>query len=1607
MANMTSLSQALKSEFETPLRQEGLHYFQRQLVSIKRADQWSLTAVVRGSNKYEVTLKRDADGVIAATCTCPFITPRRPCKHLYATVLAAEDKNFLQGDGDNDDLILDLKVKEKPRPKYEPLPEAEDNEDDEDDDYPRRGFQAKRKISEELRQRIIEAQKARWGLQAARNVVPAAPPPPPLPAWKQALTTITQQGKGIATAPPFHWPPGRELILIVDLPSTASSDSGLVIETHYREPLKNGGWSKLKSIGLRALHIPHLPDATDRQILTYLLGGREFFGYMYTTGSGNNRYQISELLAEQLLPLACQTGRCLLRRVAGQTDCPPLRWEANEPYELWLDVTKQDTLYEVNGAIRRASDQAVLEMKAVQRITASGLLFTTDTVVRLTNPSAAKWLNALRQSNGFKVPLEQGPEFLESLLQIAQTPKLNLPADLSFEELTVTPKPGLLLKPHDQKIYADRVIGELQLDYDGIVIKHTDPRASFYQAEPRRVIRRDTIAERAALEELQQLGFKEQRDYYQPVYLVLKSHLVPKTIQKLLDKGWHVEAEGKLYRRPGKFNLSVSSGIDWFELHGEVDFDGATVKLPELLEALKHGQSTVQLGDGTFGLLPEEWMKKYGLIAATGDAKEDHVRFTKAQAGLLDALLAAQPEVTFDTTFAKVREELKSFAGVQAQEPPAGFVGELRGYQKEALGWFAFLQKFGLGGCLADDMGLGKCLAPDTLVFLNGELISIEEIWQRFAEQAEFDGEGWWATPTQELLTNSIDEQQGLIRQTRVQRLYRQPVRERLRKVTLEDGSTVTITKAHQLLTDKGWTNELHAGDYVCGPAKLIWEGKAEDTDLVKLLVWQIGEGYETVANARIYQKDIAVLEELRQCAERFSQRTGLNLNHPRIHTDPVRASHLAINSAAWRDYLVSRGYAWGKRSREKSFPPFLMQADLPGIRLLLRNYFDAEGSVSPRMRSVEISTASPRLIEQLATLLRRFGIWLRISTKRKCATNGSRTYRTYYCGLLGGSSARRFHEQIGFGCAEKQQRLADICAVRCNTNVEGIPASAPVAQVVQACGLPVRHFGLHNSIYLDGSQQFSRHSLGKVITGLDRILSGEAEQSYRALKPSKWTQRTLEAYAQVDKQQLIDTRESLWHLLEQEVFYCRIKSIEEIEYEGWVYDLEIKDHHNFVANHILCHNTVQVLALMEARRELRSAMTPRQRLAPTLVVVPKSLVFNWQAEAAKFAPQLKVLNHTGTERAKETAEHFDEYDVILTTYGTLRNDAILFKDKQFDYIVLDEAQAIKNANTESSKAARLLRSDHKLALSGTPIENHLGELWSLFDFLNPGLLGASSVFGMSGNAARNPEEETKQVLSQALRPFILRRTKAQVAKDLPPKLEQTIYCEMEPAQAKLYDEIKQHYRNSLLGRIDRDGMNKSKMHILEALLRLRQAACHPGLLDPKKTKAASAKLDVLFAQLEELADEGHKTLVFSQFTSFLAILREQLDKAKIPYEYLDGKTRNRQEVVERFQTNPDSKLFLISLKAGGLGLNLTAADYVFLLDPWWNPAVEAQAIDRTHRIGQTKQVFAYRLITRGTVEEKVLALQDTKRDLADAIISANNSVIRSLKREDLELLLS
>ena len=454
----------------------------------------------------------------------------------------------------------------------------------------------------------------------------------------------------------------------------------------------------------------------------------------------------------------------------------------------------------------------------------------------------------------------------------------------------------------------------------------------------------------------------------------------------------------------------------------------------------------------------------------------------------------------------------------------------------------------------------------------------------------------------------------------------------------------------------------------------------------------------------------------------------------------------------------------------------------------------------------------------------------------------------------------------------------------------------------------------------------------------------------------------------------------------------------------GWFHFLRRFGLGGCLADDMGLGKTVQVLALLEARR--------LENAGPSLVVVPRSLVFNWKQEAGRFAPGLRVLDHTGTGRTRASLPLTDE-NVVITTYGTLRRDITALRELEFDYVILDEAQAIKNATTASSKAARLLRGRHRLALTGTPIENRVAELWSLCEFLNPGMLGSATSFKALARL-RTPASEPSQpddlasaVLARALRPIILRRTKERVAPELPPRVEQTLLVELEPAQRRVYDELLAHYRRSLLPHVDKVGIARSKMKVLEALLRLRQAACHPALIARTREAAPSAKLDVVVPKLVEAAAESHKSLVFSQFTSFLALLRERLDAEEIGYAYLDGDTRDRESVVERFQQDANCPLFLISLRAGGHGLNLTAADYVFLLDPWWNPAVEAQAIDRAHRIGQQRHVIATRLVARDTVEEKILELQQSKRELADAILGEDTGALAGIGREELALLLS
>lgn len=431
---------------------------------------------------------------------------------------------------------------------------------------------------------------------------------------------------------------------------------------------------------------------------------------------------------------------------------------------------------------------------------------------------------------------------------------------------------------------------------------------------------------------------------------------------------------------------------------------------------------------------------------------------------------------------------------------------------------------------------------------------------------------------------------------------------------------------------------------------------------------------------------------------------------------------------------------------------------------------------------------------------------------------------------------------------------------------------------------------------------------------------------------------------------------------------------------------------------------TIQTLAMLQKLKEEDEA---NHTHSTSLIVMPTSLIYNWLNEAKKFTPKLKIHAHTGTFRNKDISL-FDKYDLIITTYGITRVDADIMSKFYFNYIILDESQSIKNASSKSFKAVRMLKSRHKLILSGTPVENSVADLWTQLTFLNPGLLGTQAFFNEEYVQAieKRKDEEKARKLQAIIKPFVLRRTKEQVAAELPPKTEQIFYCDMSEDQATYYEKTKSAYRNDLLTSMDNGTYAKKQVQLLQGLTALRQLANHPVMID-QEYAADSGKFEDVMHTLDNVLKGGHKVLIFSQFVKHLSIFKSAFEEKAIPFAYLDGGTKNRGEIVADFQENPDLKVFLISIKAGGVGLNLTQADYVFILDPWWNPAVEQQAIDRTHRIGQDKKVFIYKFISKDTVEEKILALQRRKKSLANSLITTEESFFKSLSKDDIRELLN
>lgn len=939
-------------------------------------------------------------------------------------------------------------------------------------------------------------------------------------------------------------------IILYTLADIDDEDNSVTIQTQRLTPNKT-----LTPVHVTRAFIKTITNPHDRQLLSILHGSLStqndplpLHAYYQTYADhGNDRggYEFSIQSDAQpfLIPLLCKSNRFFLDTSLKT----PAQWDDGPPWTLAIAVapSPDEKYYILTGELRRG-DQRITIDSAV--IATDHILFNQTTLSAIDSNVDKQWLHYLEEHTPLNIPTKEAGFFIDRLLKSSNLPPIDLPESLKFTTVQGTPVPELQLTYPKTNLTRPRITADLLFEYgsiSSIIIRRDDPRDGVFTPADRTYILRDLSAEDAAPMKLTDLGFRYQYDDARhDTVLSIAQSKAAKAIRTLIKEGWQVYVNGKLHRPALSTSMRVNSGIDWFGLEGTVEFNGPTAELPTLLLAIKRGRDTIKLSDGSVGLIPEDWIAQYQSLAKLGTEHEGELRYTTAQAALLDSLLAEQPQVDYDHKFQETRKRLQEFESITPIDLPVGFKGEKRSYQKDCLGWFHFLKTLRMGGCLADDMGVGK---------------------------------------------------------------------------------------------------------------------------------------------------------------------------------------------------------------------------------------------------------------------------------------------------------------------------------------------------------------------------------------------------------------------------------------------------------------------------------TIQVLAQLEIERDLykkRNGNSNQHQRTSLAVVIP-SVVFQWLEKAKKYTPKLRVLDHTESTRHTSTKD-FHKYDLVVTTYGTLIRDIQILKDFPFNYIILDEPEPIKNPATQTAKAARLIKANHKLALTGTPIENHLGEAWALFDFLSPGMLGASGVLALH---KRQHSTEELERIGNILRPFILRRTKQQTKKELPPLQEQILHCELNEHEFKEYEELRVFYKNALLKRADEEGANRIAVHVFQALMKLRQAACHPGLLDPQRQFDTSSKLALLHTQLQNLheAGPGHKALVFSQFSSFLEIIGNSLRKNEIPYETITGATpkAKRGAIVKRFHTDDKLNVFLISLKAGGRGMDITAADYVYLMDPWWNPFAELQAIGRAHRDQQTRPVFAYKVITKNTIEEKVLELQTTKRELVDSIITTRNSMMTQLRREDIEVLFS
>jgi hypothetical protein len=540
------------------------------------------------------------------------------------------------------------------------------------------------------------------------SVAQRATPPPQPPTWQEHLASVDAALRMPAAPGARPWPGNREILYVVEARISAQS-RGLTLAVVYRERRRDGTWGKPKPANLDRERVRLLPDPADQRIIALLEGAPDLYGQWYPRyGQAVGRYVLSRATLDTLLPMICATGRCRLQLDAGDEDGRPLRWDDGPPWQFALAVETDRNGYAVAGWLQRAETR--IDLAAPLFLSSGGVLLVDDAFARLDDGGAFAWIAHLRTHGPVRVRAAQADDLLARLFRLPRLPRLEVPERLRFEEIVGTPNPCLRIRPGPRE-WTSRLLGELSFDYAGTLVPSGEPALGSFDARQRRLIRRDAAAEKTAAERLAELGWKPRsywgRDGYQ-MGLELAPRLLPRAVDQLVHEGWRVEADGKLYRRPGAIRVEVSSGVDWFDLHGSVEFGDRAAPLPELLAALRRGERTVRLDDGALGILPEDWLKRYRMLAAAGTPEGDHLRFGRTQVGLLDALLSTLPEARVDAVFEQARAELAGFDGIKPADEPAGFTGRLRGYQREGVGWLHFLRRFGFGGCLADDMGLGK-----------------------------------------------------------------------------------------------------------------------------------------------------------------------------------------------------------------------------------------------------------------------------------------------------------------------------------------------------------------------------------------------------------------------------------------------------------------------------------------------------------------------------------------------------------------------------------------------------------------------------------------------------------------------------------------------------------------------------------------------------------------------------------------------------------------------------------------------------------------------------------------------------------------------------------